>query len=48
MEFFAEAFNIANTVNTHTPGTNVRLDTFNVPIGAQDARQVQWGARYTF
>lgn len=48
MEFFAEAFNIANFVNPHTPGTNVRLATFNVPTGAQDARQVQWGARYSF
>jgi carboxypeptidase family protein len=48
VELFAEAFNIANFVNAHTPDGNVRLATFNVPTGAQDARQVQWGARYTF
>lgn len=48
MEFFAEAFNITKAVNAHTPDTNVRLATFNVPTGAQDARQMQWGARYSF
>jgi hypothetical protein len=48
MELFAEAFNITNAVNAHTPDTNVRLATFNVPTGAQDARQMQWGARYSF
>jgi outer membrane receptor protein involved in Fe transport len=48
VELFAEAFNITNAVNAHTPDSNVRLATFNVPTGAQDARQVQWGARYSF
>jgi hypothetical protein len=48
VELFAEAFNITNAVNAHSPGSNIRLDTFNVPTGAQDARQIQWGARYTF
>ncbi len=48
MELFAKAFNITNAVNAHTPDNNVRLATFNVPTGAQDARQVQWGARYSF
>jgi hypothetical protein len=48
IELFAEVFNVANSVNAHTPDVNVRLATFNVPTGAQDARQVQWGARYTF
>ena len=28
--------------------SNIRLDTFNVATGAQDARQVQWGLRYAF
>ena len=27
---------------------NVLLPTFNLPAGAQDARQVQWGLRYSF
>ena len=48
MELFGEAFNITNFVNTTGQGTNELLPTFNVPTGAQDARQVQWGARYSF
>ena len=48
MELFAEAFNITNFVNTTGQGQSVLLSTFNVPTGAQDARQVQWGARYSF
>ena len=48
MELFAEAFNITNFVNTTGQGQNVLLPTFNVPTGAQDARQVQWGIRYSF
>jgi hypothetical protein len=48
MELFAEAFNITNFVNTTGQAQSVLLSTFNVPIGAQDARQVQWGARYSF
>jgi len=45
---FAEAFNITNFVNTTGQAQSVLLSTFNVPTGAQDARQVQWGARYSF
>jgi hypothetical protein len=48
VEFFAEAFNITNFVNATGFGTNVLLPTFNLPTGAQDARQVQWGARFSF
>jgi hypothetical protein len=48
IELFAEAFNVVNFVNTTGGGNNIRLATFNVPTGAQDARQVQWGARYSF
>lgn len=48
MELFAEAFNLTNIVNTVGGNTNIRLDSFNVPIGALDARQIQWGARYSF
>ena len=48
MELFAEAFNITNFVNTTGQGQNALLPTFNVPTGAQDARQVQWGLRYSF
>ena len=48
VELFAEAFNITNFVNTTGFGGNVLLPTFNLPTGAQDARQIQWGARYAF
>ena len=48
IELFAEAFNITNFVNATGFGGNVVLPTFNLPTGAQDARQVQWGARYSF
>jgi hypothetical protein len=48
MELFAEAFNITNFVNVTGQAGNVLLPTFNLPTGAQDARQVQWGARYSF
>ena len=48
MELFAEAFNVTNVVNTIGGSTNIRLSSFNVPIGALDARQIQWGARYSF
>jgi hypothetical protein len=48
MELFAEAFNLTNFVNITGGASNIRLATFNVPTGAQDARQVQWGVRYAF
>jgi len=48
VELFAEAFNITNFVNATGFGGNVLLPTFNLPTGAQDARQVQWGIRYSF
>ena len=48
IELFAEAFNLTNFVNVTGGAGNIRLATFNVPTGAQDARQIQWGARYAF
>jgi hypothetical protein len=48
VELFAEAFNITNFVNPTGGSGNTRLATFNAPDGAQDARQIQWGARYSF
>jgi hypothetical protein len=48
IELFAEAFNVTNVVNVTGGSGNIRLDSFNVPTGALDARQVQWGARYAF
>ena len=48
MELFLEAFNMTNFVNVTGGSGNVRLASFNVATGAQDARQIQWGARYSF
>jgi carboxypeptidase family protein/TonB-dependent receptor-like protein len=48
VELFAEAFNVTNVVNVIGGLGNIRLDSFNVPTGALDARQIQWGARYSF
>jgi hypothetical protein len=35
-------------VNRLGGGSNIRLATFGIPTGANDARQVQWGARFAF
>ena len=48
VEVFAEAFNVTNVVNLYGGNSNIRLANFNVPTGALDARQVQWGLRYSF
>ena len=48
LEVFLEAFNITNFVNRVGGGTNIRLATFGIPTGATDARQLQWGVRFSF
>lgn len=48
MELFLEGFNVTNFVNRLGGATNIRLATFGIPTGANDARQIQWGARYSF
>lgn len=48
LEVFVEGFNITNFVNRTGGGTNIRLATFGIPTGASDARQMQWGLRYSF
>src|SRR5712691_551342 len=48
VELFLEAFNVTNFVNRIGVGTNIRLATFGVPTGATDARQLQWGTRFSF
>ena len=48
LEVFLEAFNITNFVNRVGGGTNIRLATFGIPTGASDARQMQWGVRFSF
>ena len=48
VEAFLEAYNATNYV-TLTGGTsNMSSSTFLLRTGARDARQVQWGARYSF
>ena len=48
LELFLEAFNVTNFVNRIGGGTNIRLATFGIPTGAGDARQFQWGTRFSF
>jgi hypothetical protein len=48
IEAFLEACNVTNYV-TLTGGTgNMSSSSFLIRTGARDARQVQWGARYSF
>lgn len=48
IEMFLEAFNVFNTVNLTGGSSNMRLPTFLIRTGARDARQIQWGVRYSF
>lgn len=48
LEVFLEAFNVTNFVSQMGGATNIRLATFGIPTAAAAARQVQWGARFTF
>jgi hypothetical protein len=48
IELFLEAFNLANFVNLTGGGSNMRTSSFLIRTGAADARQIQWGARYSF
>jgi hypothetical protein len=48
LELFLEGFNVTNFVNRTGGGTNIRLPAFGIPTGSTDARQVQWGVRFSF
>ena len=48
LELFLEAFNLANFVNLTGGGSSMRTSSFLIRTGAADARQIQWGARYSF
>ena len=48
IEAFLEAYNATNYVTLTGGSGNMSLATFLVRTGARDARQVQWGARYSF
>ena len=48
IEAFLEAYNATNYVTLTGGSGNMSLATFLIRTGARDARQVQWGARYSF
>ncbi len=45
---FLEAYNLLNAVNYLNPSGVITSASFGVRTVAQDARQVQWGARLSF
>jgi len=47
-EVFLEGYNITNYTTLTGGSGNMSLSTFLIRTGARDARQIQWGARYTF
>jgi hypothetical protein len=47
-EVFLEAYNLTNYVTLTGGSGNMSLSTFLIRTGARDARQIQWGGRYTF
>lgn len=49
LELFIEGFNVTNYVNFRPPfGAVMNAPAFLVRTSARDARQLQWGLRYTF
>jgi hypothetical protein len=48
MQVFLEAFNLTNMVNWVNGTGNMRSSTFLVSRPGGTARQIQWGARYSF
>ncbi len=48
VEVFLEAFNLTNDVNLSGYNSNMNTASFLIPTSARPARQIQWGARYSF
>jgi hypothetical protein len=48
VEVFLEAFNLTNHVNLSGYNSNMNTLSFLIPTSARPARQIQWGARYSF
>ena len=48
IEAFLEAYNATNYTTLTGGSGNMSLATFLIRTGARDARQVQWGARFSF
>jgi hypothetical protein len=47
-EVFLEGYNVTNYVTLTGGSGNMSLSTFLIRTGARDARQIQWGGRYSF
>ena len=48
LEVFLETFNLTNHVNLMGSNGNINTNSFLIPSSARPARQIQWGARYSF
>ena len=48
VDLFFEAYNLLNAVNYENPSGNLTSTSFAVRTVARDARQLQWGARFSF
>jgi hypothetical protein len=48
IELFLEGYNVTNYVAFTGRTGNMSSSSFLIRTGARDARQVQWGARYSF
>jgi hypothetical protein len=48
LEAFLEAYNVTNYVTLTGGSGNMSSSSFLIRTGARDARQVQWGGRYSF
>ena len=47
-DLFFEAYNLLNAVNYENPSGNMSSGSFAIRTVARDARQLQWGARFSF
>jgi hypothetical protein len=48
IDVFLEAYNLFNTVNYQNPSGVITSGSFAAYVTANDARQIQWGARIQF
>ena len=48
LDLFFEAYNLFNSANYENPTGNMSSANFAIRTVARDARQIQWGARFSF
>jgi hypothetical protein len=48
LEGFFEGFNLANHPTRYAPGTSMNSASYMIPTASVDARDLQWGARFTY